>query len=99
MMNPPPPPKKLPKTVKKGAKSSAKRLNLQMLITGKQLEIVHYITDSPFSQYRTKVMFSVVANRQETFGLQACWDYFEAGHGKGSCDGISGTAKKSCGAG
>ena len=65
-----------------------------MLITGKQLEIVHYVTDSPFSQYRTKVMFFVVANRQEIIVLQACWDYFEAGHGKGSCDGIGGTVKR-----
>ena len=44
----------------------------QTLIAGKQVGMIHYITDSPFSQYRNKVMFFVVANHQETFCLQAC---------------------------
>ena len=58
------------------------------------LEFVHYITDSPTSQYRNSAIFSVVCKHQELFGVKASWSYFEAGHGKGPCDGIGGAAKR-----
>ena len=39
-------------------------------------------------------MFAVVCDHSKLFGgVQAQWDYFEAGHGKGPCDGIGGTVK------
>ena len=60
-----------------------------------QLSRVHYWTDSPTSQYRNKTMFSVVGEHAEIFeGIHAQWNYFEAGHGKGPCDGIGGTVKR-----
>lgn len=60
-----------------------------------QLSPVHYWTDSPTSQYRNKTMFSVVGEHAEIFeGIHAQWNYFEAGHGKGPCDGIGGTVKR-----
>ena len=55
---------------------------------------IHYWTDSPTSQYRNKTIFSVVSRHEETFGAKAVWNYFEAGHGKGPCDGIGGTSKR-----
>ena len=59
------------------------------------LKMCHYVTDSPTSQYRNKHMFYLVANHQNMFdGVQASWQYFEAGHGKGPCDGVGGTAKR-----
>ena len=58
------------------------------------MERIHYITDRPFCQYRNKVIFFVVANHQEVFGVQARWDNFEAGHEKGPCDSIDGTVKR-----
>jgi hypothetical protein len=32
----------------------------------------------PTSQYRNKMIFSVVANHHELFGVDASWTYFEA---------------------
>lgn len=54
---------------------------------------LHYFTDSPTSQYRNKSMFYIVSHHQKLFGLSAHWDFFEAGHGKGPCDGLAGTSK------
>lgn len=28
------------------------------------------------------------------FGVNAVWNFFESGHGKGPCDGIGGTSKR-----
>ncbi len=55
---------------------------------------VLYFTDSPTSQYRNATMFRLVANHKALFGCDAEWYHFEAGHGKGPCDGIGGTAKR-----
>ncbi|CAG2254394.1 unnamed protein product [Mytilus edulis] len=56
---------------------------------------VHYITDSPTSQYRNKYIFHLVTLHGMLFdGITASWHYFEAGHGKGPCDGVGGTAKR-----
>ncbi|KAJ8044972.1 hypothetical protein HOLleu_07881 [Holothuria leucospilota] len=59
------------------------------------LKLVHYWTDSPTAQYRNKTIFSLVSDHHELFnGIFASWNYFEAGHGKGPCDGIGGTVKR-----
>ena len=55
---------------------------------------VHYWTDSPTSQYRNKHIFSIIKKHEAHFGVNCTWDYFEAGHGKGPCDGIGGTVKR-----
>ena len=73
---------------------SLMKQELPQLLSEKDVQMVHYITDSPFSQYRNKVMFFIIANHQEMFGTAARWDYFEAGHGKGPCDGIGGSVKR-----
>ncbi|KAJ8043841.1 hypothetical protein HOLleu_11116 [Holothuria leucospilota] len=58
------------------------------------LETVHYWTDSPSSQYRNRYIFTILSHHTTLFGLRACWNYFECGHGKSVCDGIGGTAKR-----
>ena len=58
------------------------------------LDTIHYWTDSPTSQYRNKHMFEFVANHKDTYGVNARWNYFESGHGKGPCDGLGGTCKR-----
>lgn len=63
-----------------------------LLPTG--LTFIHYWTDSPTSQYRNKNIFSLVSNHKSQFGVSAAWNYFEAGCGKGPCDGVGGTAKR-----
>lgn len=56
-----------------------------------KVEMVHYMTDSPTSQYRNKQIFSIIANHDRLFpDIKASWLYFDAGHGKGPCDGVGG---------
>ena len=59
------------------------------------LELIHYISDSPASQYRNKSIVKVIAEHAALFdGITATWEYLEAGHGKGPCDGLGGTIKR-----
>ena len=60
----------------------------------RNLEAVHYWTDSPRSQYRNKTTFDIVYDHRNIFGVNAIWNFFESGHGKGSFDGIGGTYKR-----
>lgn len=57
-------------------------------------DLVHYWTDSPSSQYRNRYIIHAIGRHEECYGLRARQNYFEAGHGKGPCDGIGGTAKR-----
>ena len=59
-----------------------------------KLKLLHYWTDSPTSQYRNKTIVTFLSLRQKLFSMKASWNYFKAGHGKGPCDGIGGTAKR-----
>ena len=52
-----------------------------------------YWTDSPMSQFRNKSVFQIICTRENEFRCKANWNYFEAGHGKGPCDGTGGTVK------
>ena len=56
---------------------------------------VHYWTDNPSSQYRNRFIFDTVLRHEELLGLKARWNYFESGHGKGTCDGLAPTYKQS----
>ena len=59
-----------------------------------ELEYIHYWTDSPTSQYRNKTIFKIISCHSHYFKVSASWNYMEAGHGKGPCDPIGGTAKR-----
>ncbi|CAC5387896.1 unnamed protein product [Mytilus coruscus] len=52
------------------------------------LKTVHYLTDSPTSQYRNKTIFKNLMDHMEDFGVNGRWNYLESGHGKGPCDGL-----------
>ena len=72
-----------------------KKLIPEIKIIIPDLKMVHYWTDSPTSQYRNKSIFNIVCNHEKWLeGGAAAWNYFEAGHGKGPCDEIGGTAKR-----
>ena len=59
------------------------------------LEHIHYVTDSPVSQYRNKSVCKIIAQHPHYFnGITSSWDYLEKGHGKGPCDGVGGSIKK-----
>jgi hypothetical protein len=61
-----------------------------------QLTSIQYITDSPVSQYRNKKIVKIIAQHVEYFdGINCTWDYLESGHGKGPCDGVGGSLKRS----
>lgn len=58
------------------------------------LKCIHYLTDSPTSQYRNKTIFQILCNHLEQFGVSARWNYLESGHGKGPCDGFGASVKR-----
>ena len=55
---------------------------------------VHYLTDSPTSQYRNVSITTMLLKHESMFQLRADWLFFEAGHGKGPCDGVGGVSKR-----
>jgi hypothetical protein len=59
-----------------------------------ELEYVHYLTDSPSSQYRNKTIFQILCEHETDFGIKARWNYLETGHGKGPCDGLGASVKR-----
>jgi hypothetical protein len=59
-----------------------------------ELQFIHYLTDSPTSQYRNKTIFQLTCDHDDVFGVKASWEYLEAGHGKGPCDGLGASVKR-----
>ena len=59
-----------------------------------KVTMINYISDSPYSQYRNKYIYFLIANHHFLYGYGAVWHYMECGHGKGSCDGVGGTVKR-----
>lgn len=63
----------------------------------KGVDTVHFLSDSPATQYRNKHMFYFIANQLMKLFPQlkrATWNYHEAGHGKGAPDGVGGVCKR-----
>ena len=58
------------------------------------IQQIHYLSDSPTSQYRNGIIFNLVSLHKAMFGISASWQYFESGHGKGPCDGVGGSVKR-----
>ena len=63
----------------------------------KDITCIHYWTDSPTSQYRNKTIFNIISLHKQLFQTSATWSFFEAGHGKGPCDGLGGASKRMAG--
>lgn len=57
---------------------------------------VHFLSDSPSTQYRNKTMFYFFSKLEEELpSIQsATWNYSESGHGKGAPDGVGGVLKR-----
>lgn len=55
-----------------------------------EVTFIHYWTDGPTSQYRNIYLHGC---KSYIYDIVARWNYFEAGHGKGPCDGLGGTTK------
>ena len=56
-------------------------------------KVIHYWKHSPSSQHRNKNIFRNTAHYEGLFGISSAWNCFEAGHGKGPCDGIGSTTE------
>lgn len=61
-----------------------------------QITMVHFLTDSPTTQYRNRTIFYLIANAlQHSIECSVCtWNYMEAGLSKGAPDGIEGCLKR-----
>ena len=71
-----------------------KKLLSEMKMVTPDLRHIHYYTDSPTLQYRNKSIFYIVSRQKSLFDVSASWNYFEAGHRKGPCDGVGGLVKR-----
>lgn len=60
------------------------------------IDSIHFLSDSPSSQYRNKSMFYIITKIHTDFRQlhKITWNYSETGHGKGAPDGIGGTLKR-----
>lgn len=67
---------------------------LPKLLPALTLTKVHFLTDSPTSQYRNKYIAYHLSCTPELYGFSATHHYFESGHGKSVCDGIGGAMKR-----
>ena len=57
------------------------------------LQVIHFITDSPSSQYRNRKAVELIRRFPEIFGdVRATWTWLE--NGKGPYDGMGGAIKK-----
>ncbi|GBN45142.1 hypothetical protein AVEN_170726-1 [Araneus ventricosus] len=60
-----------------------------------EVEILHFFSDGPTTQYRQKKIFFLLNKHISDHGLKyGSWSFFEAGHGKGAADGIGGAIKR-----
>lgn len=55
---------------------------------------IFYFSDGAPQQYKNIKNFSNLYHHKQDFEIQAEWHYFATGHGKGPCDGVSGTIKR-----
>lgn len=73
---------------------------IPLLNTAKQLvsslSKVHFLSDSPSSQYRNRFIFFMITKIHEQVPTvtTVTWNYQEAGHGKGAPDGVGAVLKR-----
>lgn len=61
-----------------------------------QIDTIHFISDSPTSQYRNRFIFYMISQLYRDFPQlkSITWNYLEAGHGKGAPDGVGAVLKR-----
>lgn len=69
---------------------------LKLISSEPQVELVHFFSDGPSTQYRQKTNFYLLTSRFYSYGFKtATWSFFESSHGKGAPDGVGGALKRS----
>ncbi|XP_034093341.1 uncharacterized protein LOC117560540 [Gymnodraco acuticeps] len=59
------------------------------------VEVVHFFSDGPCTQYRQKGNFFLLSTELMNRGFKrGTWNFFEASHGKGAPDGVGGLLKR-----
>ncbi|KAJ2949449.1 hypothetical protein O0L34_g15365 [Tuta absoluta] len=60
------------------------------------LDTIHFMSDSPTSQYRNKCVFFFISQLKNDFEQlkTITWNYSEVGHGKGAPDGVGAVIKR-----
>lgn len=61
------------------------------------IDSIHFLSDGPVTHYRNKSMFYVLGCKLVKMFpnvVTYTWNYHEAGHGKGSPDGVGATCKR-----
>ena len=59
------------------------------------LEKIFYFSDGCAAQYKNRFNFANLCFHKADFGVDAEWNFFATSHGKGACDGLGGTVKRS----
>ncbi|KAL2085048.1 hypothetical protein ACEWY4_020566 [Coilia grayii] len=63
--------------------------------THPSVEVVHFFSDGPTTQYRQKGNFFLFSTELLNRGFKrGTWNFFEASHGKGAPDGVGGLLKR-----
>jgi hypothetical protein len=71
---------------------------LSWLLTDRNIESLHFWTDGPVTQYRSKknfYLFSTVLKQWFPQLRENTWNFSGAGHGKNAADGVGGAIKRS----
>jgi len=58
-----------------------------------QVTSIHFLSDSPSTQYRNKTMFAIIGKELPKVNV-ITWNYSESGHGKGAPDEVGGIIKR-----
>ena len=59
------------------------------------IEVIHFFSDGPTTQYRQKLNFFFFSTKLFELGYQSSsWNFWEASHGKGAPDSIGGAIKR-----
>lgn len=73
------------------------RILVQYLKAHFSVKKIYYFSDGAPQQYKNCKNFINLLYHKEDFGIDAEWHFFATAHGKGACDGISGTVKRLAG--
>lgn len=73
------------------------RILVQYLKTHFSVKKIYYFSDGAPQQYKNCKNFINLLHHKQDFGIDAEWHFFATAHGKGACDGISGTVKRLAG--
>lgn len=64
-------------------------------ITFPKVNVLHFFSDGPTTQYRQKKNFYQLSQLLDQNGFSyGTWSFFEAAHGKGAADGVGGAIKR-----